>query len=106
MHKCWGLFYCITLYTCETSGQWTRNLIKYLWVVTGTSAFQNTVLYIQFLANYMEKKGYPKWRSVQRVVEKAEPAVFKAYFKTWKEPQEQLGLGRVFTQRQMSAGKS
>lgn len=52
----------------------------------------------------MEQKGYPKWMNVQRVVEKAEPAVFKAYFKTWKEPEEQVGLGRVFTVQQMSAG--
>lgn len=53
----------------------------------------------------MEQKGYPKWRSVQRVVEKAEPAVFKSYFKTWKEPEEQVGLGRVFNERQIAASK-
>ena len=53
----------------------------------------------------MEQNGYPKWKSVQRVVEKAEPAVFKAYFKTWKEPAEQVGLGRVFNERQIAASK-
>lgn len=53
----------------------------------------------------MEQKGYPKWKSVQRVVEKAEPAVFKSYFKTWKEPTEQVGLGRVFNERQIAASK-
>lgn len=53
----------------------------------------------------MEQKGYPKWKSVQRVVEKAEPAVFKSYFKTWKEPQDQVGLGRTFNQRQMTTGQ-
>lgn len=52
----------------------------------------------------MEQKGYPKWMSVQRVVEKAEPAVFKSYFKMWKEPEETVGLGRVFTERQISTG--
>ncbi|XP_069161858.1 gelsolin, cytoplasmic isoform X3 [Procambarus clarkii] len=74
----------------------------YVWIGSGSSK-KEKVKSMEMAANYMEKKGYPKWRSVQRVVEKAEPAVFKAYFKTWKEPQEQLGLGRVFTQRQMSA---
>lgn len=54
----------------------------------------------------MEQQGYPKWRSVERVVEKAEPAVFKSYFKTWKEPADQVGLGRVFSTRQMSSGGS
>lgn len=56
-------------------------------------------------AAYMEQQGYPKWKSVQRVVEKAEPAVFKSYFKTWKEPTEQVGLGRVFNERQIAASK-
>lgn len=56
-------------------------------------------------ASYMEEKGYPKWKSVQRVVEKAEPAVFKSYFKTWKEPTEQSGLGRIFNERQIAASK-
>lgn len=57
------------------------------------------------IAAYMEQHGYPKWKSVQRVVEKAEPAVFKSYFKTWKEPAEQTGLGRIFNERQIAASK-
>ncbi|XP_042220528.1 gelsolin, cytoplasmic isoform X3 [Homarus americanus] len=74
----------------------------YVWIGSGSSK-KEKVKSMELAAGYMEKKGYPTYTNVQRVVEKAEPAVFKAYFKTWREPQEQIGLGRVFTQRQMSA---
>ncbi|XP_071551648.1 gelsolin, cytoplasmic isoform X2 [Panulirus ornatus] len=74
----------------------------YVWIGSGSSK-KEKIKSIEMAAAYMEQKGYPKWMNVQRVVEKAEPAVFKAYFKTWKEPEEQVGLGRVFTVRQMSA---
>lgn len=74
----------------------------YVWIGSGSSKNEK-VKSMEMAAQYMEQKGYPKWRSVQRVVEKAEPAVFKSYFKTWKEPEEQVGLGRVFNERQIAA---
>lgn len=74
----------------------------YVWIGSASSK-KEKIKSMEMAAQYMEQKGYPKWMNIQRVVEKAEPAVFKAYFKTWKEPQEQIGFGRVFTQRQMSA---
>ena len=39
---------------------------------------------------------------IERVVEGGEPAVFKQYFKTWKEVESSVGLGRVFTKRQIA----
>nr|XP_027221280.1 gelsolin, cytoplasmic-like [Penaeus vannamei] len=73
----------------------------YVWIGSGSSK-KEKVKSMEMAAGYMEQKGYPKWMSVQRVVEKAEPAVFKSYFKMWKEPEETVGLGRVFTERQIS----
>lgn len=74
----------------------------YVWIGSGSSK-QEKVKSMEMAAAYMEQQGYPKWKSVQRVVEKAEPAVFKSYFKTWKEPTEQTGLGRIFNERQIAA---
>ncbi|XP_068226728.1 gelsolin, cytoplasmic isoform X2 [Palaemon carinicauda] len=73
----------------------------YVWIGRGSSKNEK-IKSMEMGSSYVEQKGYPKWMGVQRVVEGAEPAVFKSYFKTWKEPEEQVGLGRVFTQRQIS----
>ncbi len=67
---------------------------------------------------YLDKNGLPKWTKVclnwneknksfqsskiilqiERVVDNGEPAMFKQYFKTWKEPEDSpfTGLGRVY----------
>lgn len=73
----------------------------YVWIGRGSSKNEK-IKSMEMGAGYVEQKGYPKWMGVQRVVEGAEPAVFKSYFKTWKEPADQVGLGRIFNQRQMS----
>lgn len=52
---------------------------------------------MEMAKNYVEKKGYPSWTRVERVIEMGEPTIFKQYFRTWKENDEQVGLGRAFT---------
>ncbi|XP_043235467.1 gelsolin, cytoplasmic-like isoform X3 [Amphibalanus amphitrite] len=51
---------------------------------------------------YMEQKGLPVWTKVERIVEDAEPAVFKQYFERWVDDDEQVGLGKVYTQEQIA----
>jgi hypothetical protein len=41
---------------------------------------------------------------IQRIVEGGEPSIFKQYFSGWRETEDQIGLGRVFTLEQI-AGK-
>ncbi|KAK3866018.1 hypothetical protein Pcinc_028417, partial [Petrolisthes cinctipes] len=74
----------------------------YVWIGSGSSKNEK-IKSMEMATKYMEEQGYPKWTRVERVVEKAEPSVFKSYFKTWKEPAHQVGLGRVFSTRQMSS---
>ncbi|KAB7498841.1 Gelsolin, cytoplasmic, partial [Armadillidium nasatum] len=52
---------------------------------------------MEMARNYLEQKGYPNWTKVERVIERGEPTIFKQYFKSWKEPESQVGLGRAFT---------
>jgi len=48
--------------------------------------------------SFLAKNGLPKWTKVERIVENAETAMFKQYFKTWKEAEDSpfSGLGRVY----------
>ena len=59
---------------------------------------------MEIATKYLENHtpSYPKWTKVDRIVEGAEPTIFKQYFKTWKEPEESKGLRRQYTQRQLS----
>jgi hypothetical protein len=39
---------------------------------------------------------------IQRIVEGAEPSIFKQYFSGWRETEDQVGLGRVFALEQIA----
>jgi hypothetical protein len=39
---------------------------------------------------------------IQRIVEDGEPSAFKQYFSGWREDEDQIGLGRVFTLEQIA----
>uniref|UniRef100_A0A4D5R9Y8 Gelsolin, cytoplasmic n=1 Tax=Scolopendra viridis TaxID=118503 RepID=A0A4D5R9Y8_SCOVI len=53
--------------------------------------------------DYLQHNGYPTWTQVIRVVDGGEPPLFKQYFSSWKEPDDQIGLGRIYTQEQIAA---
>ena len=53
---------------------------------------------------FINKKGYPNWTQVTRVVEEGETPIFKQFFSGWRDEGEQVGLGKVF--RQGALGKS
>ena len=47
--------------------------------------------------SFLAKNGLPKWTKIERIVQNAETAMFKQYFQTWTEPEEEsTGLGRVY----------
>ncbi|CAG0925115.1 unnamed protein product, partial [Notodromas monacha] len=80
----------------------TGSAVIYVWVGRGSSKAEK--LHAMNLAvKYIQEKGYPKSTKVERIVEGGEPAVFKQYFKTWREPEDTIGLGRVYSKRQISA---
>jgi hypothetical protein len=39
---------------------------------------------------------------IQRIVEDGEPSTFKQYFSGWREAEDQIGLGRVYTVEQIA----
>lgn len=47
---------------------------------------------------FINKKGYPNWTQVTRVVEGGETPIFKQFFSGWRDEGEQVGLGKVFRQ--------
>lgn len=56
------------------------------------------------LANkYIEKNNYPKWIPVKRIIDQAEPPVFKSYFSVWTEPDDQLGMGKAYAVEEIAA---
>ncbi|CAL4098605.1 unnamed protein product, partial [Meganyctiphanes norvegica] len=73
----------------------------YVWIGRSSSK-KEKVSSMKMAEGYIAQKGYANWVKVERVAEGTEPAVFKSFFKTWKEPEESCGLGRKFNQRQMS----
>uniref|UniRef100_T1IZM9 Gelsolin-like domain-containing protein n=1 Tax=Strigamia maritima TaxID=126957 RepID=T1IZM9_STRMM len=54
---------------------------------------------------YLTYRGYPNWTPILRVVDGGEPPLFKQYFSIWKEPEEQRGLGRIYTKEQIAASQ-
>jgi len=52
---------------------------------------------------FLVTNSYPAWTKIQRIVEGGEPSTFKQYFSGWREAQDQIGLGRVFTLEQIAA---
>ncbi|XP_059094950.1 gelsolin, cytoplasmic-like isoform X1 [Tigriopus californicus] len=47
---------------------------------------------------FLEKNGLPKWTRVERIVDGGETAMFKQYFRDWKEDMDDpcTGLGRFY----------
>lgn len=41
-------------------------------------------------------KGYPNWTAITRIVERGETPVFKQYFTSWIDYNDQKGLGNVY----------
>ncbi|XP_023703559.1 gelsolin, cytoplasmic isoform X2 [Cryptotermes secundus] len=52
---------------------------------------------------FLATNNYPVWTKIQRIVEDGEPSAFKQYFSGWREAEDQIGLGRVFTLEQIAA---
>lgn len=52
---------------------------------------------------FLTTNSYPAWTKVQRIVEGGEPSTLKQYFSGWRETEDQIGLGRVFTLEQIAA---
>jgi len=52
---------------------------------------------------FLVTNSYPAWTKIQRIVEGGEPSAFKQYFSGWRESEDQIGLGRVFTLEQIAA---
>ncbi|CAG0924970.1 unnamed protein product, partial [Notodromas monacha] len=79
----------------------TGSAVIYVWVGRGSSKAEK-LLAMNLAVKYIQEKGYPKSTKVERIVEGGEPAVFKQYFKTWREPEDTIGLGRVYSKRQIT----
>ncbi|XP_067138441.1 gelsolin, cytoplasmic-like isoform X3 [Centruroides vittatus] len=76
----------------------------FVWVGKSAS-HKERVESMKLAEKYLDYRGYPKWVSVTRVIAGAEPPTFKQYFVSWKEPEEQIGLGRVYTPEQIAASE-
>ncbi|KAG8192852.1 hypothetical protein JTE90_014629 [Oedothorax gibbosus] len=57
----------------------------FVWIGKGSSTNER-IGAMNLAVKYIEKKGYPKWLNVKRIVEGAEPPIFKSYFAIWAEP--------------------
>lgn len=77
----------------------------FVWI--GKNCTKNEKTHAMALAlKYLTIKNYPQWTPVSRVVEGGEPPLFKQYFSSWKEPEHQIGLGRIYTQQQIAAASN
>ena len=73
----------------------------FVWIGRESSKVEK-VRSMELATKYLERNGYPKWTRVERVVEGTETTVFKQYFKSWKEDDDVIGFGRVYTQNQIA----
>ncbi|XP_055933755.1 gelsolin, cytoplasmic-like isoform X1 [Argiope bruennichi] len=76
--------------------------INGLFVWIGKNSSREERIGAMKLANqkYIEMKGYPKWLQVKRVIQYAEPPLFKSYFSVWKEQDDEMTMGRYFALEQ------
>lgn len=74
----------------------------FVWIGRGASKKERLEA-MNYANKYMEQRGYPNWISVKRIIDQAEPPIFKQYFSLWKEPEDQVGLGRVYTEEQIAS---
>jgi len=61
----------------------TENADVYVWVGKKCNNQEKTKAMSE-AQNFVSTKKYPSWVKVQRIVENAEPSVFRQYFQTWK----------------------
>ncbi|CAG0902194.1 unnamed protein product [Darwinula stevensoni] len=80
----------------------TGSAAVYVWIGKGSSKAEK-IHAMDLASKYLQEKGYPLWTKIERVVEGTEPAIFKQYFSQWKEPADQVGLGRIYTKAQIAA---
>lgn len=54
------------------------------------------------LQEYMHFRKYPMWTPITRVIDGGETPIFKQFFSTWKEPESSVGIGRMFSKKQIA----
>lgn len=74
----------------------------FVWIGRAASK-KERVEAMNYANKYIEQHGYPNWVHVKRIIDQAEPPIFKQYFSLWKEPEDQVGLGRVYTEEQIAS---
>lgn len=50
----------------------------------------------KYASDFLDIRGYPNWTSITRVVEGGETPVFKQYFTSWVDVNDQKGLGNIY----------
>lgn len=79
-----------------------RNAGLFVW--TGKkSTKEEKVNSMKLAMDYLKRNNYPNHTQVKRVVDGGEPPLFKQYFSFWKEPEDQRGLGRIYTKEQTAS---
>lgn len=67
----------------------------FVWVGKGASQRERKES-MKIAEKYIDYRNYPKWVSITRITEGGEPPMFKQFFASWKEPEDQVGLGRIY----------
>ncbi|XP_043231957.1 gelsolin, cytoplasmic-like [Amphibalanus amphitrite] len=73
----------------------------FVWIGRGSTKAEKAAA-MDRANKFMAQKGLPAWTRVERVVEDAEPAVFKQYFSRWVDDDAQVGLGRIYSREQIA----
>lgn len=68
----------------------------YVWIGRKSSKEERAAA-MKHSTSFLQQQDLPSWTKVERVVQGAEPTVFKRYFIDWEDDHAQIGLGQVFT---------
>ncbi|XP_060072060.1 gelsolin, cytoplasmic-like [Ylistrum balloti] len=52
--------------------------------------------------DFLSLKGYPEWTKVTRLADGGETPVFKEYFRSWRDRDDQMGLGNTYTKENIA----
>ncbi|XP_021357502.1 gelsolin-like [Mizuhopecten yessoensis] len=52
--------------------------------------------------DFLTLKGYPDWTKVTRLADGGETPMFKEYFKSWRDWNDQMGLGNIYTKENIA----
>ncbi|KAK7862831.1 hypothetical protein R5R35_000849 [Gryllus longicercus] len=74
----------------------------YVWIGKGCTK-EEKVEAMKRAQKFLITNNYPEWTKIQRIVEGGEPSTFKQYFSGWREKEDQIGLGRIYTVEQIAA---